>query len=493
MVRSGLNGCSSRARVLVIAVAALTFLLGLDGVHGVGVLNLHHKFAHKWNSSDRIKDFREHDSRRHSRILSNVDIPIGGSANPNIAGLYYAQIGLGVPAKQYFVQVDTGSDILWVSCTPCAKCPKSSGLGVRLTIYNPDNSGTVVTCGQPFCNLVNQVDNLDSCKQSDRCPYGVQYGDGSSTSGYFVKDTLQYNELVGNSQMRTENASVMFGCGSQQSGDLLQSDQALDGILGFGQANTSILSQLASAGKVRKVFAHCLDGDKGGGILAIGDVENDVPTTPLIPNQSHYNVNLKRIDIDAADLGIDPKVFETTDKQGTIIDSGTTLAYITEQAFKPLITAIMSAEPNLDYILQDGTYSFVYDGSVNEAFPTITLYFEGNLSMAVKPNDYLLLSPGNYWTIGWQNSGNQGEENKYMTILGDLLLKNKLVIYDLESQTIGWRDYNCSSSIQMKGNNGASEYVHATEISNGFLIRVGRFPVFLVSLLTIVLLQLKSL
>jgi len=61
------------------------------------------------------------------------------------------------------------------------------------------------------------------------------------------------------------------------------SDQALDGIIGFGQANSSVLSQLAASGKVKKIFSHCLDNILGGGIFAIGEVvEPKVSTTPLV-------------------------------------------------------------------------------------------------------------------------------------------------------------------------------------------------------------------
>lgn len=75
-------------------------------------------------------------------------------------------------------------------------------------------------------------------------------------------------------------------CGAQQSGDLGSSSEAVDGILGFGQANSSMISQLASSGKVKKVFGHCLDGTKGGGIFAIGHiVQPKVKSTPLVPNQ----------------------------------------------------------------------------------------------------------------------------------------------------------------------------------------------------------------
>lgn len=77
----------------------------------------------------------------------------------------------------------------------------------------------------------------------------------------------------------------MSRCGARQSGDLDSSDEALDGILGFGKSNSSMLSQLASTGRVRKMFAHCLDGVNGGGIFAIGHVvEPKVNTTRLVQN-----------------------------------------------------------------------------------------------------------------------------------------------------------------------------------------------------------------
>lgn len=75
-------------------------------------------------------------------------------------------------------------------------------------------------------------------------------------------------------------------CSSSQSGELGSSTQAVDGIIGFGQANSSLISQLAVSGKVKKVFAHCLDGSNGGGIFAIGQVvQPKVKSTPLVPNE----------------------------------------------------------------------------------------------------------------------------------------------------------------------------------------------------------------
>ena len=51
-------------------------------------------------------------------------------AGPGARSLYYTEVKLGTPPKRYYVQVDTGSDILWVNCITCEQCPRKSGLGV---------------------------------------------------------------------------------------------------------------------------------------------------------------------------------------------------------------------------------------------------------------------------------------------------------------------------------------------------------------------------
>lgn len=82
------------------------------------------------------------------------------------------------------------------------------------------------------------------------------------------------------------NCLLWIRCGAKQSGDLGKPSEALDGIIGFGQANSSMISQLAMSGKVKKTFSHCLDNINGGGIFAIGEVmQPQVNTTPMVPNQ----------------------------------------------------------------------------------------------------------------------------------------------------------------------------------------------------------------
>ncbi|KAK8969767.1 Aspartic proteinase-like protein 2 [Platanthera guangdongensis] len=186
-----------------------------------------------------LEALRTRDRARHRRILqatapSNagvVDFLLRVRLIPS--PLYFTRVKLGNPAKEFYVQIDTGSDILWVTCNPCNGCPSNSGLN---------------------------------------------YGDGSGTSGYYVSDTLYFDTVIANEQTSNSSATIAFGCSNSQSGDLTKSDRAVDGIFGFGQHGLSVISQLSSAGVSPKVFSHCLKGsDNGGGILVLGEiVEPDI-------------------------------------------------------------------------------------------------------------------------------------------------------------------------------------------------------------------------
>lgn len=54
----------------------------------------------------------------------------------------------------------------------------------------------------------------------------------------------------------------------------------------------------------------------------------------------HYNVNLLSISVNGQALPINPSVFSTSNGQGTIIDTGTTLAYLSEAAYIPFVEAV---------------------------------------------------------------------------------------------------------------------------------------------------------
>ncbi|MCH86778.1 aspartic proteinase-like protein 2-like, partial [Trifolium medium] len=264
--------------LLIFLLVAMVFLLQLEYILGEGqTLSCDISTQTEISPIDSPKD----------RSLWDTLWSHPGAKYPNYDGfiwLYYTKLGLGTPAKDFYVQVDTGSDILWVNCVGCTACPKKSGLGMDLTLYDPNGSKTskAVSCDDDYCTSTYDGP-ISGCKQDMSCPYSITYGDGSTTAGSFVNDSLTFNQVNGNLQTAAENSSVVFGCGAKQSGTLgSSSDEALDGIIGFGQSNSSVLSQLAASGKVKRIFSHCLDSINGGGTFSIGEVvEPKFNTTPL--------------------------------------------------------------------------------------------------------------------------------------------------------------------------------------------------------------------
>ncbi|KAI3420499.1 Peptidase A1 domain-containing protein [Psidium guajava] len=415
------------------------------------------------------------DRARHGRMLQSstgvVDFPVEGTFNPFVVGLYYTKVQLGNPAKDYYVQIDTGSDVLWVSCSSCSGCPGKSGLPIQLNSFDPSSSKTasMISCSDKLCVQGVQSSDSGCSSQKNSCSFSFQYGDGSGASGYYVSDQFHFDTVFGGSQAANSSASVVFGCGTAVSGELTKTDRAVAGIFGFGQQSMSVISQLASQGVTPKVFSHCLSGaGNGGGILVLGEiVEPNIVYSPLVPSQPHYNLNLLSISVGGQQLAIDSSVFSTSSSQGTIIDSGTTLAYLAEGAYDHFVTAIADAvsQTAQTYPAQ-GNNCFLITSSVADAFPQVSLNFEGGASMVLSAEEYMLQQQSGgteVWCIGFSKV--QGQD---ITILGDLVLQNKIVVYDLAGQRIGWANYDCSLSVNVSttSNTGTSEYVNAGQLSD---------------------------
>ncbi|KAD4584050.1 hypothetical protein E3N88_21651 [Mikania micrantha] len=449
-------------RVFVVVVAVLQ--LGC-WVSANVVFQVQHKFTGDNNS---LTAFKAHDSYRHRRILADADLPLGGDSSPSSVALYFTKIQIGTPPRDYHVQVDTASDILWVNCAGCVNCPQKSDLGIPLTLYDPMHSSTsrFITCDQDFCTATLDPSN-NECILGTRCSYVVRYGDGSSTTGYFVRDDVQLARISGDLQTSDMKGNIMFGCGARQSGGLGKSQQALDGILGFGESNSSLISQLASSKKVKKMFSHCLSGSKGG-IFAIGEVVHPkVNSTPILPNMAHFTIELKAIEVGGEFIRLPTDIFNTAAKRGTIIDSGTTLAYFPEEVHSQIIKKIMASQPNANIYIADHQFTCYKGlGNVDDSFPTITFHFADVLKLKLYPHQYIFKTHRNYWCIGFLSNGNYPRQGRDSILLGDIVLTDRLVTYNMEDRTLGWTEYDCSSSIKVRDEESGMIYtVGAHDIS----------------------------
>ncbi|KAM0903104.1 hypothetical protein ACQ4PT_018896 [Festuca glaucescens] len=159
---------------------------------------------------------------------------------------YVVTLGIGTPAVQQTVLIDTGSDLSWVQCKPCnsPQCyPQKDPL------FDPTNSSSFrpIPCGTAACKQL-VVDGYDNgCTNSSTagapslCGYAIEYGNGAITTGVYGTETLAINAGVSLSKFG-------FGCGSNQHGPY----DRFDGLLGLGGAPESLVSQYGAA------FSYCL-------------------------------------------------------------------------------------------------------------------------------------------------------------------------------------------------------------------------------------------
>ncbi|KAJ7976865.1 Aspartic proteinase-like protein 2 [Quillaja saponaria] len=460
--------------LMALAVVLVTVLVPVSVVYSsfpASLLTLERAFplSHRVE----LETLRARDRARHARILQGVvggvvDFSVEGTSDPYLVGLYFTKVKLGSPPREFNVQIDTGSEILWVTCNSCSDCPQSSGLGVALDFFDAASSSTaaLVPCSDPVCSSAVQTAASECSSQSNQCSYSFKYGDGSGTSGYYVSDALYFDTILGQSLIANSSATIIFGCSTYQSGDLTKTDKAVDGIFGFGPGALSVISQLSSRGVTPKVFSHCLKGQgNGGGILVLGEIlEPTIVYSPLVPLQPHYNLNLKSIAVNGQLLPIDAAVFATSNNRGTIIDTGTTLAYLIEEAYDPFVNAITTTvSPYVKPIISKGNQCYLVSTSMSEIFPSVSLNFEGGASMVLKAEEYLVhygfLDGAAMWCIGFL------KVQEGVSILGDLILKDKIFVYDLAHQRIGWATYDCSLAVNVSVTTSNDEFINAGQLS----------------------------
>uniref|UniRef100_A0A2P2LM60 Aspartic proteinase-like protein 2 isoform X1 n=1 Tax=Rhizophora mucronata TaxID=61149 RepID=A0A2P2LM60_RHIMU len=439
-------------------------LLLISVVYCASLLHLERNFP----LSQRVDldQLRARDRVRHARLLQGfvggvIDFSVAGTSDPFLSGLggsstpllYFTKVKLGSPPREFNVQIDTGSDVLWVTCSSCSNCPQSSALGLQLNSFDATGSSTavMVPCSDPFCSSAVQTTANKCSPQSNQCSYSFQYGDESGTSGHYVSDIFGFDAVRGDSIIANSSALIVFGCSTFQYGDLTKTDKAIDGIFGFGPGGLSVISQLASRGIMPGVFSHCLKGEgNGGGTLVLGEIlEPGIIYSPLVPSQPHYTLYLQSIAVNGQLLPIDPAAFSTSNNQGTIIDTGTTLAYLVEEAYDPLVSAVTSTVSQYaPSTTSKGHQCYIVSTSISQIFPLVSFNFAGRASMVLKPEEYLMHSDfyqngAAVWCIGFQKA------SAGVSILGDLVLKDKIFVYDLAHQRIGWAKYDCSLSVNV--------------------------------------------
>ncbi|VFQ82018.1 unnamed protein product [Cuscuta campestris] len=347
------------------------------------------------------------------------------------SGEYFTRLGVGTPPEYLYMVLDTGSDVVWLQCSPCKKCYSQAD-----PVFDPKKSKSFspIRCDTPLCHLLDSP----ACDPLKMCRYQVSYGDGSFTDGEFSTETLTFR------QTRVENVAI--GCGHNNQGLFV----GAAGLLGLGRGKLSFPSQAGQrfGGK----FSYCLvdrSATSKPSSIVFGDsaVARRAVYTPLLKNpglDTFYYVELLGISVGGAAVpGIKPSMFKLDPASadgGVIVDSGTSVTRLTSRAYEAMRDAFRkgATELKLDprgYSLFDTCYDL--SGKEEVKVPTVVLNFKG-ANVSLPASNYLIPvdSAGKFcFAFAGTNGG--------LSIIGNIQQQGFRVVFDMGESKVGFATGGC--------------------------------------------------
>ncbi|KAK1440693.1 hypothetical protein QVD17_06522 [Tagetes erecta] len=381
----------------------------------------------------RNSTFSEGKYRRHLQQndsdLSNAWMNLHDDMS--ITGYYTTRLWIGTPPQKFALIVDTGSSVTYVPCSTCEHCGKHQ---------DPSFDVDLSTTYQPVrCNIDCTCDYI-----MHQCTYARHYAEMSSSSGVIGDDVISFGD-----QSELSPQWVTFGCEMLESGNLYT--QLADGIMGLGRGDLSLVDQLVDRGVISNSFSLCYGGmDVGGGAMVLGGIS---PPSGMVyaysdPIRSpYYNIDLKEIHVAGKRLPLNSSIFDR--KHGTVLDSGTTYAYMPETPYLAFKDAIMKelhsfkqikgTDPNYEDICFSGAGSDV--SRLSETFPSVELVFGKGIKLSLTPENYLFRHSR---VRGAYCLGIFLSADDPTITLGGIVVRNTFVMYDREHDRIGFWKTNCA-------------------------------------------------
>ncbi|GFQ03319.1 aspartic proteinase nepenthesin-1 [Phtheirospermum japonicum] len=359
---------------------------------------------------------------------------------------YVVKIGIGTfnskpPYKEYYLEMDTGSGLIWLQCDGCTKCFKQTPAP-----FPKDKSSS-------FHPIL---------RQNKRLHYECKYADRDSTHGILARETF-YLKTKKEELAKLEN--IQFGCGLHNKMQFWDyRNNKIAGIMGLGWEDISFVKQLGYKSKGK--FSYCLpvlvSGKKTPNTyLRFGDdiVHNkNTKSTPLYKskNEGFYHVELQGISINGTRLKISPQVFaikNNNSRSGCIFDTGTHYSRIITPAFQILkleLEKYFSRSKGLKKIQAGLGLELCYERSKAEGFknlPDITLHFQGSQA------DFVLKAEAAFEVVNQFRLIKIREcvclammRDDEMSTIGASQQTNHRIMYDTKNKKLVFHQEDCSKN-----------------------------------------------
>ncbi|XP_057447915.1 aspartyl protease family protein 2 [Lotus japonicus] len=383
----------------------------------------------------------------HHHHPSNIKSPLVSGAFTG-AGQYFADLRIGSPPQRLLLVADTGSDIVWVKCSACRNCsnhpPGSAFLARHSKTFSNHH------CSATSCRLLPHPKTAPPCNNHTRsCHYEYSYADGSLTAGLFSKETTTFNTSSGK-EVKLKNLN--FGCGFRISGPSVTgaSFNGAQGVMGLGRGPISFISQLGR--RFGNSFSYCLldytISPPPKSYLTIGDVVSQkLSYTPLLNNPlspTFYYIAIEDVTVDGVKLPITASVWEIDDQGngGTVVDSGTTLTFLAEPAYRQILAAFRRRvrlpaveDPSLAFDLCVNV-----SGVARVKFPKLRIGLAGKSVLSPPARNYFIEVADRVKCLAIQPA----KPGSGFSVIGNLMQQGYLFQFEVDRSRVGFSRRGCA-------------------------------------------------
>ncbi|XP_052184635.1 aspartyl protease family protein 2 [Diospyros lotus] len=398
------------------------------------------------------------DARRlaalHHRSKTGPHLPVTSGASTG-SGQYFVDLHVGNPPQRLLLVADTGSDLVWVACSACRNCsshpPGSAFLARHSASFSPHH------CFDSACRLVPHPSRVpcNRTRLHSPCRYEYSYSDGSKTSGFFSTETASFNTSSGS---EVQHQGLAFGCGFRISGPSVTGPtfNGANGVMGLGRGPISLSSQLGR--RFGNKFSYCLMdytiSPPPTSFLLIGGDHNGVVSgkpglnyTPLQSNPlspTFYYIGIQSVSVGGAKLRINPSVWAIDDagNGGTIVDSGTTLTFLPDLAYRKIVAAFnrrvtlpSPAEPTLGF-----DFCLNVSGVRRPSLPRLSLKLVGGSVFSPPPRNYFVDTADGVKCLAVQPVALAGG----FSVIGNLMQQGFLLEFDKDRSRLGFSRRGCA-------------------------------------------------
>ncbi|KAF8109461.1 hypothetical protein N665_0095s0034 [Sinapis alba] len=400
----------------------------------------------------RIEDIIGEDQRRHSLISQKIQTTKSGARMSLGSGFdfgaaqYFSELMVGTPAKKFRVVVDTGSELTWVNCRFRGKA-KEKVEKREVFIAEESSSFRKVGCMTKTCKVdLMNLFSLAVCPNPETpCAYDYRYADGSTAQGVFATDTFTVG-LTNDSAATIPG--LLIGCSSSTTGD---SFREAEGVLGLAFSDYSFTSKATNifGGK----FSYCLVDHTShkniSNYLIFGSTPSSTTKAPtkrtarldlnLLP--PFYAINIIGISLGSTILNIPPLVWDVKKGGGTILDSGTSLTFLADAAYKAVVSGLQRYLVGVKRVKPQGLpIEYCYDTSKfdDRKLPQLSFHFKGGARFAPYRKSYLIEAAPGVRCLGFVSAGAQATN-----VIGNIMQQNHLWEFDLAASTLSFSPSTC--------------------------------------------------